>query len=125
MGRFIEIKLTDKQREELRSIVRRPSESAGLVRRARVVLLSDEGVSGREIALRLDLSPEHVSKVRSRFRAEGVAGLTERPKPGRTDHAVSVTAKSEGIWIEKNEGRSQSGRSSCPASRRMWRTASR
>src|SRR5438270_11606748 len=88
MGQAIEIKLTDKQREELRSIVRRPSESAGLVRRARVVLLSDEGVSGREIALRLDLSPEHVSKIRSRFRAEGVAGLAERPKPGRTDHAV-------------------------------------
>jgi transposase len=90
MGHAIEIKLTDKQREELRSVVRRPSESAGLVRRARVVLLSDEGVSGREIALRLDLSPEHVSVIRSRFRAEGVAGLTERPKPGRTDHAVTV-----------------------------------
>ena len=90
MGQAIEIKLTGKQRDELRSIVRRPSESAGLVRRARVVLLSDEGVSGREIALRLDLSPEHVSVIRSRFRAEGVAGLTERPKSGRTDHTVSA-----------------------------------
>jgi transposase len=90
MGQVIEIKLTEGQREELRGIVRRPSESAGLVRRARVVLLSDEGVSGREIARRLDLSPEHVSKIRSRFRTEGVAGLAERPKPGRTDQARLV-----------------------------------
>jgi transposase len=99
MGHVIEIKLTDEQREQLRSIVRRPSESAGLVRRARVVLLSDEGVSGREIALRLDLSPEHVSVIRSRFRAEGVAGLAERPKPGRTDHAVSAETEARLVQL--------------------------
>jgi hypothetical protein len=57
MGHVIEIELTDEPREQLRSIVRRPSESAGLVRRARVVLLSDEGVSGHEIALRLGTPP--------------------------------------------------------------------
>jgi hypothetical protein len=38
----------------LRPIVARPSEGAGLVRRARVILLSARGVSGGEIALRLD-----------------------------------------------------------------------
>jgi hypothetical protein len=46
-------------------------------------------VSGREIALRLDLTPEHVSVIRARFRDEAVAGLHERPKSGRTDHAVA------------------------------------
>jgi transposase len=88
MGRSIEIRLTVKQRQELEAIVARPSESAGLVRRARVILLSDSGLSGQEIALRLDLSGPHVSKIRSRFRAEGVKGLAERPKAGRKDHAV-------------------------------------
>src|SRR5258706_15998925 len=90
MGQAIEITLTEKQRLELEAIVARPSEAAGLVRRARVVLLSDRGLSGREIALRLDLSPEHVSVIRSRFRAEGIAGLMERPKAGRKDHAVAA-----------------------------------
>ncbi len=91
MGQVIKIELTDKQREELRTIVSRRSESAGLVRRARVVLLSDAGVGGgREIARRLDLTPEHVSVIRARFRAEGVPGLAERPKAGRKDHAVSA-----------------------------------
>lgn len=88
MAEVIEIKLTVEQRQQLQAMVSRPSESAGLVRRARVILLSDSGVSGREIARRLDLSPEHVSVIRSRFRGEGVAGLRERPKAGRKDHAV-------------------------------------
>ncbi len=88
MGRLIRLGLTPKQRRELEEVVARPSASAGLVRRARVILLSDKGVSGREIALRLELSPEHVSKLRSRFRAEGMFGLFDRPKAGRKDHAV-------------------------------------
>src|SRR5271163_1201849 len=88
MAQAIEIKLTPEEREELEAIVARRSEEAGLVRRARVILLSDRGLSGREIGLRLDLSPEHVSVIRGRFHAEGVAGLAERPKAGRTDHAV-------------------------------------
>src|SRR3954454_17986647 len=88
MGQAIKIILTKKQRYELEAIVARSSEAAGLVRRARVVLLSDRGLSGREIAIRLDLSPEHVSVIRSRFRAEGIEGLAERPKAGRKDHAV-------------------------------------
>jgi biotin operon repressor len=88
MGRSIKIELTVEQRAELEAIVARPSERAGLVRRARVVLLSDRCVSGEEIALRLDVSTVNVSKVRSRFQAEGVAGLRARAKAGRKDHAV-------------------------------------
>jgi transposase len=113
MGRFIEIKLTDEQREELRRIVGRPSEPAGLVRRARVVLMSDAGVPGREIAFRLDLSPEHVSVIRSRFRAEGVAGLAERPKSGRKDHAVSAVMEARLV---------QMAMSPPPAGRSRWTT---
>ena len=82
------IKLTPKQRDQLQRIVARPTEAAGWVRRARVILLSANGVSGAEIAMRLELSPEAVSRIRRRFRDDGVDGLTERPKPGRKDHAV-------------------------------------
>ena len=82
------MKITLKQRRELEQIVGRPSEPAGLVRRARVILLSAQGLSGREIAERLELSPEHVSRLRTRFREEGVEGLNERKKAGRKDHAV-------------------------------------
>jgi len=88
MGRTIAMKIGSKQRRELEEIVARPSAPAGLVRRARVVLLSADRVSGAEIAVRLDLSREQVSRIRGRFRSEGVPGLAARPKSGRKDHAV-------------------------------------
>lgn len=78
-----------KQKEVLTALQRSSSAAAGLVRRARVILLSAEGVSGQEIGRMVGLSPEQVSRIRTRFRQEGVDGLKERPKSGRKDHAVS------------------------------------
>jgi transposase len=88
MGRMAVLRVSTEERVELESLIARPSEGAGLVRRARVILLSAAAVSGREIAQRLDLSVEAVSRIRARFRAEGVVGILERPKAGRKDHAV-------------------------------------
>jgi hypothetical protein len=118
MAKAIEIRLTPQQREELQAIVARRSQSAGLVRRARVVLLSDGGVSGREIAWRLDLSPEHVSKIRARFRDEGVPGLAERPKSGRKDHSVSPATEAR-IAIRTSSPRSTTSSGSTSIRRSM------
>jgi len=82
------MKLSAAQRRELEATIARPTAAAGLVRRIRVILLNADGLSGREIALRLDLSPEAVSRIRARFRKGGVRGLDEVPKAGRKDHAV-------------------------------------
>jgi transposase len=60
----------------------------GLARRARVILLSAEGMSGIAIAARLGLSNGQVSRILGRFRAGGIDGLCERPRRGRRDHAV-------------------------------------
>src|SRR5258708_35518011 len=89
IGRVNEISLKAKQRRALLAIVSRPSEAAGLVRRARVVLLSDDGVPASEIAMRLDLSAEAISRIRRRFLHSGVKRLSDRPKAGRKDHALS------------------------------------
>jgi len=88
MGLTVAMKVRPRQRQQLEEIVARPSAPAGLVRRARVVLLSADGLPGREIAVRLDLSAEQVSRIRTRFRTEGVDGVSARPKSGRKDHAV-------------------------------------
>jgi transposase len=53
------------------------------------VLLTGDGISATEIAARLDLTPEAVSRIRRRFLDGGVEGLYDRPKAGRTDHAVA------------------------------------
>jgi len=88
MSRPTLIKLTAKKRAELEATVARPSAAAGLVRRARVVLFSADGVTGAEIASRLSLTPEAVSRIRRRFVETGVEGLAEKPRSGRKDNKV-------------------------------------
>jgi transposase len=113
MGRTVAMKISSKQRRELESITARPSEAAGLVRRARVVLLSAEGISGRSIAKHLDLSAEQVSRIRARFAAEGVLGLQARPKGGRQDHAVPAAVVDEVVNLAMSPP---------PAGRSRWTT---
>ena len=97
----------------LEALVARASEPAGLVRRARVILLSAAGVGGVEIASRLDLSPEAVSRIRRRFVREGVDGLCDRPKSGRRDHAVPVETVEEIVQLALSPP---------PAGRSRWTT---
>ncbi len=51
--------------------------------RARVILFAAEGLRNDEIAARLDLGRVRVSKWRKRFFEERLAGLQDRPRPGR------------------------------------------
>lgn len=51
--------------------------------RAGVVLLAAEGTSNKEIAHRLDTTPQTVCKWRKRFYEEGLSGLEDRPRSGR------------------------------------------
>jgi transposase len=88
MGPTKPIELTSKDRKRLEAVLARPTSPAGFARRAQVILLSADGISGAEIARRLGLSPEHVCRVRARFAETGVEGLADRKKAGRKDHAV-------------------------------------
>src|SRR5918994_6823134 len=51
--------------------------------RARIVLLASEGLANKEIAARLDTTPQTVCKWRKRFYQEGLGGLEDRPRSGR------------------------------------------
>jgi len=51
--------------------------------RAKMILMAAEGLSNDEIATRLDTRREVVSEWRKRFFRERLAGLEERPRPGR------------------------------------------
>lgn len=70
-------------RTELSRWVRTPSLRAGLAQRARIVLLADEGIGTNEIAARVGVSKPTVIAWKKRYAAEGIAGLGDRPKPGR------------------------------------------
>ena len=88
MGRGVAVVVTAKQRRELTQAVARAVAPAQEVRRAQVILWSAEGIPGAEIARRLHVSAEAVSRIRRRYDVGGVAGLATRPKAGRKDHAV-------------------------------------
>jgi transposase len=63
--------------------VRSPTRSAGLVRRAEIVLLAAEGQPLRRIAQQVGVDRNVVRDWLDRFRAQGLAGLADRPRPGR------------------------------------------
>jgi transposase len=88
MGHVNSIRLYGGQRQALEALAARQSEGAGVARRALVVLWTADGVAAGEIAARLKLSPEAVSRIRRRFLEGGMEGLAERPKTGRKDHAL-------------------------------------
>ena len=70
-------------REELESLVRSRSLPAGLVSRARIVLLSAEGLDNKAVADQVRTSRQTVSKWRERFRTQGLMGLYDERRPGK------------------------------------------
>lgn len=113
MGKGKRIVLTPSERRELERVVRQRSAPAGHVRRARIVLLSADGIANAEIAGRVGMSVTQVSRIRSRFFTKRVEGLAEQPKAGRKDHAVPADI------IEKIV---QTTLSPPPAGRSRWTT---
>ena len=77
------VELSPSDRAELLSWTRAPSLKAGLVARARVVLLAADGVGTGEIVRRVGLSKPAVISWKKRFAQEGIAGLEDRAKSGR------------------------------------------
>jgi transposase len=75
--------LRDGDRVELERLTRASSVRAGLVQRARIVLLAADGVGNTEIAERVGVARQTVLTWRARYRDRGLAGLEDVPKPGK------------------------------------------
>jgi hypothetical protein len=82
IGRCI-VSLSAEQREELEALQRRLSVAAGLVKRARAILLLADGVSVSATGRLVGMQRRHLSKWIDRFRREGVAGLRDGKRTGR------------------------------------------
>ena len=83
MSLTVAVKMPAEDRAELARWTRMPSLRAGLAQRARIVLLADAGVGTNEIVHRVGVSKPTVIAWKKRYAAEGIAGLQDRPKPGR------------------------------------------
>jgi putative transposase len=75
--------LGPEESEQLRSVAASRTLPHGLVRRARIILLSASGMSNQAIAARLHLHPVTVSYWRRRFLQQGLQGLHGELRPGR------------------------------------------
>jgi transposase len=77
------IELSEQEREVLEVQARRYTLPYRDVIRAKIVLMAAAGLNNDEIAARLDIRREVVSKWRKRFYQQRLAGLEERPRAGR------------------------------------------
>ena len=77
------IRLTPAERQTLLVWQRATTLSAGLARRARMILLLADGVTITAIAATVGMSRRHTSKWIQRFVQERLEGLAEKPGRGR------------------------------------------
>ncbi len=76
------VELTQQERNELESSVRKYTSPYRDVIRAKIVLLAAQGLSNEDIAWRLDTPRQIVSKWRKRFCSARLPGLEEEPRGG-------------------------------------------
>jgi putative transposase len=79
----VPLQLEAEQREQLQAMADSRSLPHGLVTRARIVLLSADGFSNQDIAVRMRRNPATVGHWRRRFVQYGLTGLHEELRPGR------------------------------------------
>lgn len=78
----VSITLTDVERKELESLSRCRKTAQGLARRARIVLLSADGLENKDIAVEVGAAQNTVGLWRKRFAASRLEGLHDEPRPG-------------------------------------------
>src|SRR4051794_13842255 len=89
------LRLRDGDRARLEAVTRASTAPAGVVQRARIVLLAADGVSNTEIAERTGSSRPTVVKWRGRYVETGIDGLGDLPRPGRAPEIDEVEVLAE------------------------------
>src|ERR1700736_3482325 len=96
------LKLDPADKEKLELLARRPKTAQRVALRARIVLRAAEGLANQDIAHRLGVTGATVGKWRERYRARGMEGLSDEPRPGaprsitdaKVEEAVTRTLES-------------------------------
>jgi hypothetical protein len=79
----LHVTLTPEEHVTLARWQRMTTMESGTVRRARIILLAAAGMHFSEIARVAGISRRFVYRWVRRFQAQGLAGLQDRPRPGR------------------------------------------
>ncbi len=78
------ISLSPEERRALEAIAKKYTSSYCDIVRAKIALLAAKGMENKQIADRLDLPRQIVSKWRKRYFEKRLLGLQERPRRGRS-----------------------------------------
>ena len=87
------LRVTKTDRKELESWLRSRKVDRSLAERARIVLLTTEGMSVVEISERLQVTRPTVYKWRDRYQEKGVKGLQDEPRSGRPTKLTEAKIK--------------------------------
>src|SRR4051794_23777709 len=79
----LRVQMNQRTRATLQSWLRRRKTAVGQAKRARGMLLLEQGHSYAQAAKWVGLTERNLRKWAKRFREHGVAGLDEKPRPGR------------------------------------------
>lgn len=79
----VAIELSEAERAQLEAWARRRTSAQALAQRSRIVLAAAEGLKNTQIAERLGVDRNMVTRWRSRFAAYRLDGLLDEPRPGR------------------------------------------
>lgn len=77
-----QLEVSKAERIELRRLVRLSRSRRGVAFRARIILMLDSGMEGRQVARRLHTSDATISAWRRRFCQSRVAGIYDQSRPG-------------------------------------------
>jgi transposase len=87
------IQLSAAEEATLREWCRKSTSEQRIVERARIILLSHEGVTVEKIASQLGTRPARVSKWRQRFAKERLSALSDAPRSGKPNKYTADTEK--------------------------------
>src|SRR5579859_1282885 len=95
------LSLTTEERRALLSLTRSRAAQAADVKRARLIMMLDEGLSWNAIGMRLPCTPDYISRWKGRFERERLAGLYARHRGSApAEDAAKIEARVL-AWTQK------------------------
>ena len=79
----VEVVLTDEERAHLEKLTRKQTAQRRDAGRARIILLAADGLTNQQIAAQTGYARWTVTTWRQRFATDRLAGLQDKPRPGR------------------------------------------
>jgi len=115
MKKVFIVRLTDEERSELDSLIRKGKASALTLARARILLKADQGDKGEawtdaEIAEALDVAPKTVFNIRRRWVEEGLEAALSRKKQAHPSRTRKLDGKTEAKLVATCCGPTPTGR---------------